>query len=297
MTNALRQRRGPVRSQKIAFLFVAPFFLVFLVFQLASTVASFGMSLTNWKGATGGQFVGFSNYAALFADQDFLAALWHTVIVWVLTVPALSFGALFLAHLLNSRATRGKGVLRTLFFLPVLPPLVVVGVLFLLLLDPVFGLPNVLLQSIGLPPIDLKNDATVALPVLSAVIIWRWLGYNMTIHLAALQTLPGEILESARVDGVNAWQLFWHIIVPMSKPTLVFTAVMSTIGTFNLFDEPYVLFGSGAGPNQAGLMLGTYMFRQGFEFFNLGYASAISYTVAIIVLIVSLIQMRVTRND
>jgi lactose/L-arabinose transport system permease protein len=192
--------------------------------------------------------------------------------------------------------TRAKGALRTMFFLPVLPPLVVVGVLFLLLLDPVYGLPNIALNALGLPPINIKSDPAAALPVLSLVIFWRWLGYNMTIHLAALQSLPTEIIESARVDGVNAWQMFWRIIVPMSKPTLIFTAVMSTIGTFNLFDEPYVLFGPEAGPNQAGLTLGTYMFRQGFEFFNLGYASAISYTVAIIVLVVSLLQMRLTRD-
>lgn len=288
--------RRTASSQKIAYLFIAPFFLVFLVFQLAAMIASLGLSLTNWKGASGGEYVGLSNYTALFTDSDFLAALGHTVIVWVLTVPALSFGALFLAHLLNQRVTRGKSALRTLYFLPVLPPLVVVGVLFLLLLDPVYGLPNIFFQAIGLPPINIKSDPAVALPVLSLVIFWRWLGYNMTIHLAALQSLSSEVLESARVDGVNAWQMFWSIIVPMSKPTLIFTAVMSTIGTFNLFDEPYVLFGPEAGPNQAGLMLGTYMFRQGFEFFNLGYASAISYTVAIIVLVVSLLQMRMSRD-
>ncbi|WP_341954632.1 sugar ABC transporter permease [Salinibacterium sp. TMP30] len=297
MTTAIRPKRARSRTHKIGYLFIAPFLLVFLVFQLGATIGSFGISLTNWKGASGGQFVGLSNYAALFADADFLSALGHTLVVWIVTVPILSFGALLLAHLLNLRATRAKSLLRTLFFLPVLPPLVVVGVLFLLLLDPVFGLPNIFLQAIGLPAIDLRNDPNVALPVLSVVIIWRWLGYNMTIHLAALQTLPTEVLESAKVDGVNAWQLFWHIVVPMSKPTLIFTAVMSSIGTFNLFDEPYVLFGPEAGPNQAGLMLGTYMFRQGFVFFNLGYASAIAYTVAIIVLIITIIQLRVTRND
>ncbi|WP_175442265.1 carbohydrate ABC transporter permease [Humibacillus sp. DSM 29435] len=270
---------------------------MFGIFQLVAVIASAGLSLTNWKGGNGGQYVALGNYTALLSDPAFLKALWHTVILWVLTVPALSLGALALAYVLNSKLVRAKSLLRTFFFLPVLPSLVVVGVLFLLLMDPVFGLPNIVLQSLGLPAIDLKNNPDVAMPVLAAVILWRWVGYNMTIHLAALQSLPTDVIESARVDGATAWQTFWRIIVPMSKPTLVFTTIMSTIGTFNLFDEPYVLFGSDAGPDQAGLTLGTYMFKQGFEYFNLGYASAISYTVAAVVLVLSLLQLRVTRND
>lgn len=292
-----RPRAASGRKQWAAYAFIAPFFLVFGVFQLLAVIASAGMSLTNWKGASGGQYVALGNYTALLSDPAFLKALWHTVILWVLTVPALSFGALALAYVLNAKLVKAKSVLRTLFFLPVLPSLVVVGVLFLLLMDPVYGLPNIALQALGLPAIDLKNNPDVAMPVLAAVILWRWLGYNMTIHLAALQSLPTDVIESAKVDGATSWQTFWRVIVPMSKPTLVFTTIMSTIGTFNLFDEPYVLFGSEAGPDQAGLTLGTYMFKQGFEFFNLGYASAISYTVAAVVLVLSLLQLRVTRND
>ena len=285
------------QKQRTAYLFIAPFFIIFTVFQLAAMAASLGMSLTNWKGATGGQYVALGNYGALLTDPMFLKAMWHTLVLWLLTVPALSFGGLFLAHVLNSRLVKARSLLRTLFFLPVLPSLVVVGVLFLLLLDPVYGLPNVFLSTLGLPAIDLRNNPNVVLPVLSLVIIWRWIGYNMVIHLAGLQSLPTDVMESAKVDGANAWQTFWKVIVPMSKPTLVFTTIMSTIGAFNLFDEPYVLFGSDAGPNQAGLTLGTYMYKQGFEFFNLGYASAISYTVAAVVLVLSLVQMRVTRED
>lgn len=292
-----RPKASSGRKQWAAFAFIAPFFLVFGIFQLVAVIASAGLSLTNWKGGNGGQYVALGNYTALLSDPAFLKALWHTVILWVLTVPALSLGALALAYVLNSKLVRAKSLLRTFFFLPVLPSLVVVGVLFLLLMDPVFGLPNIVLQSLGLPAIDLKNNPDVAMPVLAAVILWRWVGYNMTIHLAALQSLPTDVIESARVDGATAWQTFWRIIVPMSKPTLVFTTIMSTIGTFNLFDEPYVLFGSDAGPDQAGLTLGTYMFKQGFEYFNLGYASAISYTVAAVVLVLSLLQLRVTRND
>ncbi|GHJ15923.1 MULTISPECIES: carbohydrate ABC transporter permease [unclassified Micromonospora] len=291
------RRRGPGRRQRVAYLFIAPFFVVFVAFQLAAMVVSLGMSLTDWKGAIGGQFVGLGNYAALFGDPAFLKALWHTLVIWVLTVPVLTFGGLFLAHLLNGAMVKAKPLLRVLLFLPVLPSLVVVGVVFLLLLDPVFGLPNIILARLGLPIVDLRNDPSTALPVLSLVVIWRWLGYNVTIHLAGLQALPRDVFESARVDGANAWQTFWRVLVPMSKPTLVFVTIMSTIGIFNLFDEPYVLFGSEAGPAQAGLTLGVYMYKQGFEFFNLGYASAISYSIAALVFVASLIQLKASRDD
>lgn len=291
-----RPRSGRRRTQPIAYLLVAPFFVVFLVFQAFALMASLGLSFTDWRGVQGGSFVGFSNYLALVNDPQFLTALWHAGAVWLMTVPLLSFGGLALAWMLNSRLVRLRGTLRTLIFLPVLPSLVVAGTLFLLLLDPTFGLPNQLLSAIGLPTIDLRNDPRVALPVLALVIIWRYIGYNMVIHLAGLQTLPRTVLESAALDGASAWQTFWRVVVPMSKPMLIFTSILSTIGTVGLFDEPYVLFGSTAGPDQAGLMLGTYMYRQGFEYFNLGYASALTYVLTLIVILFSIVQMRMDRH-
>ena len=289
-----RRRRG--RAGATGYLFIAPFFLVFLVFQAFALLAAFALSLTDWKGVQGGQFIGATNYLALLNDRQFLLALGHTALLWVMTVPLLSLGGLGLAYAVNSTLVRWAGALRALLFLPILPSLVVVGSLFLLLLDPTFGLPNRLLGALGIPAISLKTNPAVALPVLAAVTVWRYIGYNMVIHLAALQNLSTAVLESAELDGASSWQRFWHVVVPMSKPMLVFTTVLSTIGVINLFDEPYVLFGSEAGPGQAGLMLGPYMYRQGFEYFNLGYASAITYALAAIAFIFSLLQIRAGRD-
>ena len=304
-------RRGPRPSAKIryagppsgrrtgvaAYLLVAPFLLTFIVFQAFALVAALGLSFTDWRGSAGGSWVGFNNYLYLFQDEGFLLALWNTAVLWVATVPVLSFGSLAIAYLLIGPIIRFAKLHRTLLFLPVLPSLVVAGTLFLHLLDPGIGMVSKLLAVFGLDPVRLQTDPSVAIPVIAVVVIWRWLGYNMIIHLAALANLPAEILEAATIDRASRWQTFWRIVVPMSKPMLLFTTVISTIGIAGLFDEPYVLLGSSGGPSQGGLTLGVFMYREGFQYFNLGYASAITYVITAIVLVFALIQMRLSRDD
>lgn len=289
-------RTRKASSKLVPYAFLAPFFVVFGIFGLFAVIASLGLSFTDWQGVQGGTFVGVENYQRALADESFRRAVANTAAVWILTVPILSFGGLALAWSLESKLVRFKSLLRTVFFLPVLPSLVVVGITFLLLLDPQYGLPNIALQRLGISPINLHTDAFAAIPVLSLVVLWRWLGFNMVIQLAGLQSLSHEVLESARIDGASEWQLFWRMVVPMSKPVLVFAFVNSTIGTFNLFDEPYMLFGTQGGPGEAGLVVGTLLFREAFEFFHLGYASAIAYGLAIVVFVFSLLQLRTVRD-
>ena len=291
-----RRLRPPRRGSAIGYAFIGPFFVNFLLFQAFALVAALLLSFTDWHGALGGAFIGLDNYARLFSDVSFQRALLHTVLVWIVAVPLLSFGGLALAWLLNAAVVRGRGILRTMLFLPILPALVVVGIVFLLLLDPRYGLPNLLLHAAGLVSVNVKTDPAAAVPVLIVVVSWRWLGYNVVIHLAGLRTLSREVLEAASMDGASAWQSFRHVVLPMSRPMLVFTAVLSTIGVVNLFDEPYVLFGGGGGPDGGGLMLGPYIFRQGFQYFNMGYASAIAYAVAAMVFLFSMLQVRLNRD-
>lgn len=293
----LRRRGTRATTQRAGYLFVAPFMVVFLVFQVFALVAALGLSFTNWKGSAGGSWVGISNYTALFQDHNFVLALWHTGLLWLLTVPLLSFGGLAVAYLLISPLTRAARVLQTLLLVPAMPALVVVGTLFLLLLDPTQGLPARLLGVFGLPGINIQTNVAAAIPVLAVMVLWRWLGYNIVIHLAALKNFPGDVLESAALDGANRWSIFWRVVVPMSSPMLLFTTVISTIGIAGLFDEPFVLFGLAAGPSQSGLVLGTFMYREGFQYFNLGYASAITYVLALIVFVFALVQLRVSRDD
>jgi len=287
-----RRRRAPVAP----FLFIAPFFVVFALFQLFGILSSFALSFTDWEGVNGGSFIGLDNYERLLSDDSFRRAFLQTAEVWILTVPILSFGSLALAWTLESKLVRFKSLFRTLYFLPVLPSLVVVGITFLLLMDPQYGLPAIALERIGLGIPNIKTDPAVAIPVLALVIIWRWIGFNLVIQIAGLQSLPRETLEAARLDQASEWQLFWRVVVPMSKPVLIFTFVNSTIGTFNLFDEAYMLFGTQGGPSESGLVVGTLLFRESFEFFHLGYASSIAYALAVVVFLASLIQLRLARD-
>lgn len=285
-------RVGRGRAGTVPYVFLAPFLILFVLFALLAMFGSLALSFTNWQGVAGGSWVGLGNYERLIGDESFRRAVRNTALIWILTVPLLSFGSLAIAWILESKLVPLRRVFRTLYFLPVLPSLVVVGITFLLLLDPQYGLPNIALQKLGLPVLNIKTDSAAAVPVLSLVIIWRWLGFNIIIQLAGLQSISRDIVESARMDRANEWQLFWRIIVPMSKPVLIFAFINSTIGTFNLFDEAYMLFGTQGGPSESGLVVGTLLFRQAFEFFDLGYASAIAYAVAIMVFVVSLIQLR-----
>lgn len=300
--DSTKSGRGRVSGRGVSgrwapYLFLSPFLLFFGVFGVLAVAISLGLSFTNWRGAVGGEFVGLDNYIKLVTEPSFLQALVHTVVVWCLTVPVLSFGGLALAWALQSRVVRMKTLLRTVFFLPVLPSLVVTGVVFLLLLDPRYGLPNVALRAMGFDPINIRVDAAVSVPLIAVIVIWRWLGYNMVIHLAGLQAMSTDVLQAARVDGAGGWRLFWQVVVPMSKPMLLFTTALSTIGVFNLFDEPYILFGTQGGPEQSGLMLGPLMFREAFENFDLGYASAIAYALTVMVVVASLAQARLARDD
>jgi len=293
----VKARPGRRGHQRAGYLFVAPFLILFLIFQVFALGAALLLSFTNWKGSSGGSFIGISNYTVLFKDPAFLLALWHTGVLWLLTVPLLSFGGLACAFVLTGPLVRLSKVLRTLIFLPTVPSLVVVGTLFLLLLDPTLGLPARVLKAVGLPAISIRTNPAVAIPVIAVTVLWRWFGYNMIIHLAALQNLPTEVMESAQLDGASRWQTFWRVVVPMSRPMLLFTTVISTIGIAGLFDEPFVLFGPSAGPSQGSLVLGTYMYRQGFQFFNLGYASAITYVLTAIVFCFALVQLWVSRDE
>lgn len=289
--------RARTPPRVVPYVFVSPFFLLFGVFGLFAIAISLAISFSDWEGLRGGTFNGLDNYTTLVGDPVFRHALLNTILLWLLVVPVLSFASLGLAWTLRWRLVRLRDTLRTVFFLPALPSLVVVGIGFILLLDPMYGLPNMALDALGLGPINLATDSGAAVPVLAVVIVWRYLGYNMVIHLAGLASLPGDLLDAARVDGAGRWQVFRRIVVPMSKRVLVFTAVLSTFGVFNLFDEAYVLFGTQGGPKESGLVLGTLVYREGFVDFNIGYAAAMSYVMTLLVLIAALIQLRFTRDE
>ena len=153
--------------------------------------------------------------------------------------------ALVFAVMLNSQRVRFRGFFRTVYFLPVVTSLVITGLIFSFLFSSSFGLVNRLLEPLGIAPINWLADPTWMKPVLILALLWRWTGNDMVIMLAGLQSIPADLYEAARVDGASGPQMFWHITVPLMRPVILFDAIISTIGTFNLFAEPFVLFGPG----------------------------------------------------
>ena len=279
------------------YVFVSPFYLIFLAFGLLPIVFSLGVSLYDWRGTTPGAFVGLANFQVLLHDPGFYTALRNTVLVWLGSVPPMILLALIFAVLLNSQRVRFRGFFRTVYFLPVVTSLVITGLIFSFLFSSTFGLVNQLLAPFGIAPINWLANPAWMKPVLILALLWRWTGNDMVIMLAGLQSIPDDLYEAARVDGASGSQLFWHITVPLMRPVILFDAIISTIGTFNLFAEPFVLFGPDGGIGQAGLVTGTLLYQNAFVYFKFGYGAALAWVIALIVFTLSMIQLKVGSRE
>ncbi len=296
-------RRGSEGSRWFAFqyryapyLFVSPFLLIFAVFGAWPIIKSLILSFHTTNGPKDVVFVGLSNFRFLMDDPDFLKAVSNTAqyAFWsvFLQLP-LSLG---LAILLSRNWLRGREFLRLAFFSPHLLGQVFVGVLFSVIFIPQYGLLNKVLHAIAGVPLDTKwlANPSLVMPALVLTSLWMYVGFNMIYFLAALQAVDRELYDAAQVDGANGWQTFRAVTMPGIKPVAVFVLVMSTIGSFQLFELPYTMLGNSPGPDKAGLTVVMHLYESGFVTGDLGYASAIGWTLALGVLVISLIQMRVT---
>ncbi len=255
-------------------------------------ISSFIMSLYRWEGVDPGMMVGIGNYLNLFEDPAFTRALINTILLWIAIVPTMTAMGLVLAVILNSRLVKWRNVHRTLIFMPVLTSLIVATLVFTILFDTRNGLVTSLFGLINIKLPDFRTTQYLAVPLIASITIWRWTGYVMVILLAGLQTLPETVMDAAKVDGATGVGQFFYITIPLMRPVLIFTTILITIGVFNLFDEPFVLYRTNGGPGGAGLVLGTLMYRNAFEYFKLGYASTIAYFVAVLTFAFSFIQFR-----
>jgi ABC-type sugar transport system permease subunit len=286
----------PQTSRTAPYLFLTPFFLSFLIFGAYPIIRSLVLSLYITSGPEAQHFVGLNNYLFLLQDPDFWTAFRNTATFAlgsvVLQLP-LSLG---LAILLNRPETRGRNVFRFIFFSPNLMGLVFSALLFMLILAPKFGLLNAALHALfGLPSTTRwLSTPGLVMPALIMVALWLYTGFNMVYFLAALQSVDAELYEAATIDGAGRWSQFWHVTLPGIKPVLIFVVVLSTIGSFQLFELAFLLLGNGSGPDQAGLTIVMYLYQNGFLGGDLGYASAIGWTLAAMVLMLSLIQLRLT---
>ena len=286
-------------QRKLApYLFVSPFLILFAAFSLWPIVKSVILAFYATAGPKDQVYVGTANFAFLISDPDFHTAVKNTVIyaLWstFLQLP-LSLG---LAMLLSQRWLRGREFWRLAFFFPNLLGTVFVGVLFSVLFVPQYGLVNKALNALtfGAVALDTRwlSDPSNVMPALVIASLWMYVGFNMIYFLAALQAVDTELYEAAQVDGANAWQQFWAVTLPGIRPVAVFVLVTSTLGSFQLFELPYILLNNGAGPNNSGLTIVMYLYNTGFVSGDLGYASAVGWTLAIGMLIISLVQLRLT---
>ena len=276
------------------YLFISPFvilFCVFMVYPLAQSVR-YAFLATNGPKVT--MFVGLDNFRFLLEDPDFWTALKNTATFAFFSVFLQLPLSLGLAVLLNSRWLQGRNFFRLAFFSPHLVGQVFVAVLFSLIFAPRFGLLNRALDAafnFGLDTRWLMNPSLV-MPALVLTALWMYVGFNMIYFLAALQAVDRDLYEAAQVDGANRWRQFLHVTVPSIKPVAVFVVLMSTIGSFQLFELPFVLLG-GPGPDNAGLTIVMYLYQTGFSTGDLGYASAIGWVLVLIILTISLVQAQI----
>lgn len=285
-------------QQKFApYLFVSPFLLVFAIFGLYPIVKSIALSLYATNGPKDQVFVGLANYRFLFTDPDFGVAVRNTAVYTFWTVFLQLPLALGLAILLSHKWLKGRDWFRLAFFSPHLVGQVFVGVLFMVLYVPQFGLVNRGIHAVHAAfPLDTKwlGDSRMVMPALVLTSLWMYVGFNMIYFLAALQAVDRELYEAAMVDGASSWHQFWAVTLPGIKPVAVYVLVMATIGSLQLFELPYTMLQQSAGPDKSGLTIVMYLFQNGFVSGDLGYASAVGWTLALGILTVSLIQMRVT---
>ncbi|MGO1056345.1 carbohydrate ABC transporter permease [Crossiella sp. CA198] len=298
-----RKRRWPLArldTKVTPYLFVAPFFLIFGAFGLFPLLYTAWVSLHDWQLVDGQQgFVGLDNYFALFGDPNFYNALGNTVSMFLLsTVPQL-LAALGLAALLD-RGLRGRTFWRAGLLLPNVVSVVAVALVFTQIFGRDFGVVNYLLELIGLDRVNWQADTWSSHLAVSAMVMWRWTGYNALLYLAAMQSVPRDLYEAATVDGASRWRMFFSITVPSIRPTILFTIVVSTIGGMQLFVEPTLFDPKGAsgvgGSDRQFQTLTMYLYEKGFRLFDAGYASAIAWVLFLVVLIFALINFTLARR-
>ena len=288
-----------MNTQRAAWLFLAPAAIVLGVFFLLPVIGAFVLSLTDYDlyalaDIHNLRFVALANYWALLHRPLFWAALGHTMYFVAVGVPLSMLVSLCAALLLHSPLARCKALFRTALFAPVVTTVVAVAVVWRYLFNTNYGLVNVALGWIGIHPIDWLGDPHWAMPAIILFAAWKNFGYNMIILLAGLQAIPVELYEAARIDGASAWRQFRHITLPMLAPTLLMVGILTVSGYFQLFAEPYVI--TEGGPLQSTVSVLYLMYNEGFQWWNLGSASAIAFLLFLVMFVVTAGMLRVERS-
>ncbi len=281
-----------------AYFFLAPALTAIFLFFFIPVIAAFLISFTDFDiyalgNFSDARFIGLRNYLNLFHDPLFWQALKNTFYFVIAAGPLSITVSLGAAMLLNSRLVKFKAVFRLTYFIPVVTTLVAVAIVWRFIYHPRFGLLNYFLALFGIHPIDWLGNPNWAMPAIIIMAVWKNFGYNMIIFIAGLQNIPEYLYEAAVVEGANGWQKFKHITLPMLAPTTLFVSIITMIGFFQLFAEPYIM--TQGGPLNRTLSIVQYMYQEGFRWWNMGYSAAIAFVLFFIIFVGTLIQFKLQK--
>lgn len=276
------------------YMFIAPALVSLFVFMVYPVVASFVISGFDWGILTAPKFIGLENYKTLFRDPVFLESLVNTF-KWVIIYVPVSILASLIVALAMDMPLRGIGFFRTMFYLPVMTPMVVCALLFVWIYHVDFGVLNYILSFLKIPPISWLTDRRISLISVAIMSVWKHSGYNMLILLAALQGIPESLYEAAALDGITPWRKLINIKLPLIMPSMYFVVLTSVIDAFQVFTEIYIM--TKGGPGYSTYTTSYYLFKNAFEFGKMGYACAMAVIMFIIILTVTLIQDRVLNKN
>lgn len=280
-----------------AYLFVLPFVITFMVFNIYPVVRTFYLSFTNYKGFGTPDITGFANYARVVQDKFFWRALWNTCKIWGVNI-VLQLGLAFLLTIVFSDIKykiRGLSVFRALYYLPNLIAATSVAFLFKTLLDWKYGSLNQMLMGMHLmqSPVNWLGSKATAPYVISVISAWMWFGNSFIMLMAGVQGISKDYFEAAAIDGAGRWTTFGKITIPLLRPILLYVAITSLIGGLQMFDLPFLMCGgTGGKPSGSTQTVVMYLYKFGFETNQVGFASAIAYVLFLIILVVSLFQFK-----
>ena len=286
-----------MRDNLRAYLFLSPWLISLLLFTAYPMLASFYFAMTRYTIINPPEWIGIENFVVMFTkDELFWVAVNNTLYFTLLSVPLQLIAALMMATLLN-QSTRGIGFYRTAFYLPTLVPAVVTTLLWMLILDPRAGLANGALEALGLPKLGWMYSVAWSKPALILISLWVGLGQPMLIFLAGLKDVPKSLLEAATIDGANGWQRYWQVVVPLLTPTIFFNLLITLIASFQVFTTAFVATATAAGTTAAGplnslLVFMVHLYRQGFRYSAMGYASAMAVVLFIVLVGVTIAMVR-----
>jgi multiple sugar transport system permease protein len=286
-----------MRKQWTAYLFLAPVFLLFSIFTVFSVGYAFWLSFHEWNILEPAKpFVGLDNYRRLLEDERFGEATLNTLYYTAASVPLTMIIGLAVALLLNNRI-RGRGLFRTMFYLPVVTPLVIASIIWKWVYNGDYGLLNYYLMKINIidEPLLWLSDPNLAMPSVIITSIWKGVGFAMVVYLAGLQSIPEDYYDAAKIDGAAGWRRLKDITIPLLTSTTLFLLVISVLGSFQVFTQIYIM--TNGGPLGKTRTIVWYIYTTGFRDYNMGYAAALAFALFAIMLVFTLIQFRFLRNE